>query len=420
MGKATQSVKALFMKLRPLLGIIVLLAGCADHRQHSHVDDLTTRAAAVSRQQLGQTRAVIATAVSALVADRAAGRPPCLDILHLSGGGSWGAFGAGFLHGWGDVPGDQPLAMPRFDIVSGVSTGALITPFALLGTPEALARVDTMYRSSQEDWVSMRSMISLPGANSLLDTDVLDGIIRGEMDAQLAKDLVTAQEQDFRQAIVASSDIDLGRPVLWRLGDQARLGLASQPYDPNRLFVPLRASAAIPGAFPPVDVDGSLHVDGAVYGQIHVLGDMRIIDWLVADWRTRAGPDAPLPTVRYWVILNNRLKVDRATVQPVWSTIAMRSIGLMFSAQIAAPLNRLALFAESIRLRHHMNVELRWVQIPEEWQMPAEVSDFHPSVTTSLSDLGRRLGRDPTSWHGAEELGLAETESATFNKPELP
>ena len=61
--------------------------------------------------------------------------PPVIDILIISGGGDWGAFGAGFLKGWRKVPAQHPLAKPEFDAVTGVSTGTLIAPFAFLGRP---------------------------------------------------------------------------------------------------------------------------------------------------------------------------------------------------------------------------------------------------------------------------------------------
>ena len=65
--------------------------------------------------------------------------PPTLDILIISGGGDWGAFGAGFLQGWQQVPAQHPLAKPEFDVVTGVSTGTLIAPFAFLGDAPAIA-----------------------------------------------------------------------------------------------------------------------------------------------------------------------------------------------------------------------------------------------------------------------------------------
>ena len=394
------------MIFRPLLCAVLILAACGERRQEVATPDLAQRAAAVAQRQSALRTDIRSTLLASLKADLATHREGRLDILMLSGGGSWGAFGAGFLHGWSTLPADHPHAMPRFDLVSGVSTGALLSSYALIGTPAYLERVEKVYRSCSEEWAPMRSWVDLAGAVSLCDTTVFDATLRGEMDAELAREVVRIQDAEHRQAIVASSDIDLGRPILWRLGDQARKGLAASPYDPDCLFRPLRASAAIPGAFAPVEVDGSLHVDGALYGQIHVLSDMAVIDRIVAAWKEQAGAAAPLPKIRYWIILNNRLRVDHKTIQPTWSDNALRSIELMLNAQVAAPLNRLALFVEGIRMRHGLDVELRWVQIPTGWTPPSDVSEFHPSVTNGLADLGLRMGADPASWNGPEQLGM--------------
>jgi len=58
----------------------------------------------------------------------AAGRLPPANFLAVSGGGDNGAFGAGLLIGWTER-GDRP----QFKLVTGVSTGSLIAPFAFLG-----------------------------------------------------------------------------------------------------------------------------------------------------------------------------------------------------------------------------------------------------------------------------------------------
>ena len=52
-----------------------------------------------------------------------------VQVLALSGGGQWGAFGAGFLKGW-TRHGDRPAA---FQVVTGTSTGSLQATFAFLG-----------------------------------------------------------------------------------------------------------------------------------------------------------------------------------------------------------------------------------------------------------------------------------------------
>src|SRR5262245_14843877 len=68
---------------------------------------------------------------------------PTIDILVISGGGDWGAFGAGVLKGWGRVTGE--FARPHFDVVTGVSTGALIAPFAFIGDDASIERIVQMY-----------------------------------------------------------------------------------------------------------------------------------------------------------------------------------------------------------------------------------------------------------------------------------
>ena len=55
-------------------------------------------------------------------------RLPPVYYLAVSGGGDNGAFGAGLLNGWSETG-----TRPEFKMVTGVSTGALIAPFAFLG-----------------------------------------------------------------------------------------------------------------------------------------------------------------------------------------------------------------------------------------------------------------------------------------------
>jgi hypothetical protein len=84
---------------------------------------------------------------------RAAGgqkEPSVIDILIISGGGDWGAFGAGFLKGWLKLPAEHPLAKPEFDAVTGVSTGTLIAPFAFLGDEQSIEEIVGLYRNPQQ------------------------------------------------------------------------------------------------------------------------------------------------------------------------------------------------------------------------------------------------------------------------------
>src|SRR5688572_25116996 len=85
--------------------------------------------------------------------------PPVIDILIVSGGGDWGAFGAGFLKGWQKVPAQHPLAKPEFDAVTGVSTGTLIAPFAFLGDAQSIDEIVNLYRNPEQDWVKNRGVL---------------------------------------------------------------------------------------------------------------------------------------------------------------------------------------------------------------------------------------------------------------------
>jgi predicted acylesterase/phospholipase RssA len=103
-----------------------------------------------TRQFMQRLVARVGTKVDAPAKSVTARTQPTIDILVISGGGDWGAFGAGVLKGWGRVTGE--FARPHFDVVTGVSTGALIAPFAFLGDEASIDRILQMYRNPQEDW----------------------------------------------------------------------------------------------------------------------------------------------------------------------------------------------------------------------------------------------------------------------------
>ena len=97
-----------------------------------------------------------------------------LDILVLSGGGDFGAYGTGLLRGWSEDA-NPPMKLPKWDIVTGVSTGALIAPFAYLGSKDDLVKVDEFYRNPKPDWVKTRGLLFfLPENASFLEVPGLE------------------------------------------------------------------------------------------------------------------------------------------------------------------------------------------------------------------------------------------------------
>ena len=228
--------------------------------------------------------------------------------------------------------------------------------------------------------------------------------MRSHFDLELAQDLVTAQEQG-RQVVTGSANLDLSRPIAWRIGDEAQRALTE--HNPERLFLPLRASASIPGAFSPIMVDDQLHVDGAVFGQFHVIGDIRLTDYVLQRLRARE-PNAPLPKIRYWIIVNNIMREQPMTVQPRWTSVISRANSATLKHLVAEPMNLLANYALLVREKYNLDIDVKWVAIPQEFQFADVSNDFDPQYTTPLADLGAELGANPESWKNIDDLGVGE------------
>jgi len=171
---------------------------------------------------------------------------PTLDVLVISGGGDWGAFGAGVLKGWGRVTGE--FARPQFDVVTGVSTGAMIAPFAFLGDDESIERIVRMYRSPQSDWAVSRGLLFfLPNNPSFFALPGLERETRTVLDRRMLE-RIAAEGASNRGLVVNTTNIDFGDMHAWDIIAEAKAALASN--DVEHVHRILLASAGIPGAFP--------------------------------------------------------------------------------------------------------------------------------------------------------------------------
>ena len=177
--------------------------------------------------------------------DAASGRkePPLVDILIISGGGDWGAFGAGFLKGWQKVPVSHPLAKPEFDAVTGVSTGTLIAPFAFLGDEQSIEQILNMYRNPKKDWVKQRGYLYfLPDNISFAEVPGLEREIREHITVDMLRRIAKAGA-DGRILLVNTTELDVGQPRVFdlvaeaqRVADSADLSAFTILYSPRRGF----------------------------------------------------------------------------------------------------------------------------------------------------------------------------------------
>ena len=174
--------------------------------------------------------------------------PPIIDFLIVSGGGDWGAFGAGFLKGWGSIPKTDAQARPEFDIVTGVSTGALIAPFAFLGDTQSYEQIVHLYRNPHPDWVKQRGYLYfLPNNISFAEVPGLERELRSIVTLEMATRLAGA-EKSGRMLVVNTTNLDDASPRVFHLVSEARRAI--QTGDLSRLHSIMLASAGIPGAFP--------------------------------------------------------------------------------------------------------------------------------------------------------------------------
>lgn len=182
------------------------------------------------------------------------GQAPAFDVLILSGGGDYGAFGAGVLRGWGSVT-DPAMARLEFDLVTGVSTGALIAPLALTGSPRCYDKLLDMYTNPRDDWFELRSLLFfLPGNVSFMSTDGLRRDLERTIDQDMLRRIALASEQD-RVLAVNVTNLDVGAPHTFELTLEAQRAIAlldeGDPSGVRRVHSIMMASAAIRRCFRP-------------------------------------------------------------------------------------------------------------------------------------------------------------------------
>jgi len=189
------------------------------------------------------------------------GQLPTNYFLAISGGGDEGAFGAGLLAGW-SARGDRPV----FGLVTGVSTGALSAPFAFLGS-EYDAKLKQVYTdTSAADIFRKRGLLAAVANDAMTDTTPLRNMIASFVDKAMIE-RIAEEYGKGRLLLIMTTNLDQGRSVIWNIGAIAASG---RPGTQDLIVDILRASAAIPGLFPPVMLD--VTVDGKRYQEMHVDG----------------------------------------------------------------------------------------------------------------------------------------------------
>lgn len=306
--------------------------------------------------------------------------------LALSGGGENGAYGAGLLNGW-----TASGTRPAFTMVTGISTGSLIAPFAFLGPEydDELTEVYTQY--STKDLLRKRPLLSIVSAASVADTAPLRRLIASYVDGvMIAK--IAAEHRKGRRLFIGTTNLDAGRPVLWNIGAIAN---SSDPAAADLIHDVLLASASIPGAFPPVLIN--VKTNGKIFDELHVDGGTTTQVFLYPagiDWRQVTRKLAvPVPPDVY-VIRNASLNPVYDPVRPGLIPIAGRSISALIRTQGIGDMYRIYLGAKRDGLDYHLAF------IPDEFDVKSD-EPFDLDYMRQLYQLGYTHGKSGKNWHSA-------------------
>lgn len=291
---------------------------------------------------------------------RPSARNTPIRYLTISGGGAGGAFSVGVLNAWTET-GRRPM----FDIVSGVSTGALIAPFAFLG-PDYDDELRQLYTSGiANQLVEQRFILSGLFGESLLKQDPLRRLVERYVTGELLQ-AVAAEYRKGRNLFVSTTNLDSQRTVVWDLGAIAASG---QP-DALTLFRSiLIASASIPGVYPAVGIATTingkpvteLHSDGGPSAQILSLPDVIM---------TRMGTLFPAMAgkVEIYVLVNNTLGPEFQLTKSATFPVAMRAYATLVKSQAKSSI--MALYQFSRRFGFQMKVAAINVSVPYSYSKP--------------------------------------------------
>mgnify|MGYP001627429418 FL=1 len=302
------------------------------------------------------------------------------SILALSGGGANGAYGAGMLVGWSQR-GDRP----EFDIVTGVSTGALAAPYAFLGSDwddELAAAYSEGHTEGLLSWRSFAAFLS-PG---LFSPRTLEALVEEHVTPALLTEIAQATREG-RRLLVATTNLDSGETVIWDMGLLAEAG------DENalRLFRQvLLASASIPGVFPPVLIAGVTE-SGTVQQELHVDGGVNTPFLGVPEGMILSGETLPgWRGSELFIIVNGKLGLSRRQTRGSLPSVFARSYQSMTQSLLRTSLAAQGAFAR----RNGMRISV--AAIPQE--VEASALDFDQDAMKALFEEGRRRAVSGSGW----------------------
>jgi predicted patatin/cPLA2 family phospholipase len=308
---------------------------------------------------------------------------PVSNLLAISGGAEDGAYGAGLLVGWSDA-GTRPV----FDLVTGVSSGALIAPFVYLGREHDNQLREIFTKYGRKD-IFTYNVPGLLEGSALADDAPLARLIEKYVDDAFLKEIARERIKG-RILLIGTTNLDTQRPVLWDMG---RIAMSNNR-DAMGLFRKiLLASATLPGVFPPVRIQvrvggqnyDELHVDGGVTRQVFIAPS--IFSFVSHDQK----PGRPATKPRLFVIRNGKIDPEWQSVNENVLSITQRSIATLIKNQGIGDLYRIY----SVTKRDGIDFNL--ASIPPDFS-DTSGEPFDQKYMIALFDRGYDLASHNYSW----------------------
>jgi hypothetical protein len=302
------------------------------------------------------------------------------NILVLSGGGALGAYSAGLLVGW-----SASGTRPTFDVVTGISTGALIAPLAFLG-PEFDPILQREYTTvCNDDIFTRRRTIQGLFAESIADNAPL----RRRIDGLVTYDLmrrVAEEHAKGRRLYVGTTNLDTKRLVVWDLGAIATRGT---PEARELIIEAMVASAAAPAYFPPSRF--TVDIDGAAYEELHVDGGVTRSMFFHPPYVPPSQLEAPTRFALYgsnlYMVVAGKLYADPQGVRPRTFRLALASLTGLLYATTRGDLAQLYNYSVLTGMNYYVSA------VPQEARVTSDAFEFDRARMTELFNLGFELGR---------------------------
>jgi predicted acylesterase/phospholipase RssA len=393
MGSGENNMKYMVARTLVALGLLVALASCSSVPERNPVPPERTTQAGIpdipearfwGDEWPAWTQKIFAANTDEEMRQQFSGiygKPH--NYLAISGGGANGAFGAGLLIGWSET-GERP----EFTMVTGISTGALTAPFAFLGSAydDELRMVYTT--TTTKDIVKKRNLIAAAFSDSIADTTPLQKLIAKYIDAEIV-DAIAREHNRGRRLFIGTENLDAGRSVIWNIG---AIAASDNPHKVELIRDVLRASAAIPVAFPPVII--SVETEGNRYDEMHVdggTGSQVFVYPAAADWKSVTRKLKVHGTPQVYVIRNSFLDPNYQGMNRSIIPIASRTIDSLIRTQGIGDLYQIYTLCK----RDGNDFNLAY--IPSDFnEEPSE--GFDPIYMGKLFELGYQMALEGYPW----------------------